>query len=156
MDVTTLFCLVDDQCKLLDAELTARLALDSRKRPGPKPRMSPSEMVTILVLFHQSSYRHFKAFYTQCISLTFAAEFPRRYSYSHFVEMMPRVLFYTWFVLKKLLAQPTGISFMDSTKLEVCHIARAKSNKVFDGLAQTSKTSKVWPNSSTVNSTLGV
>ena len=38
----------------------------------------------------------------------------------------------------------SGISFIDSTSLEVCHIKRASSNRVFKGLARKGKTTKGW------------
>ena len=38
----------------------------------------------------------------------------------------------------------TGISYIDSTKLQVCHNARIQSHKLFKGLAQRGKTSTGW------------
>jgi len=42
------------------------------------------------------------------------------------------------------LGKCTGISFVDSTTLEVCHIKREKQHKVFKGIAQKSKSTMGW------------
>ena len=42
------------------------------------------------------------------------------------------------------LGKPTGIQFVDSTKIEVCHILRAKRNKVFEGIAHHGKGTMGW------------
>ena len=38
----------------------------------------------------------------------------------------------------------TGISFVDSTSIRVCHNKRIKRNKVFDGIAQVGKNTMRW------------
>ncbi len=38
----------------------------------------------------------------------------------------------------------TGIYFIDSTLIKVCHIKREKQHKVFDGLAKKSKSTTGW------------
>ena len=45
---------------------------------------------------------------------------------------------------KNLLFQSDGINYIDSTKLEVCHIKRASSHKTFKGLAAKGHTSVGW------------
>ena len=42
------------------------------------------------------------------------------------------------------LGRPTGIQFVDSTKIEVCHIIRAKRNKVFKDVATYGKGTMGW------------
>ena len=46
--------------------------------------------------------------------------------------------------LKSLMGSCTGISFVDATKLSVCHNRRIKRHKVFEGIAQRGKTSMGW------------
>ncbi|MFT5294318.1 MAG: hypothetical protein ACI9YH_000324 [Colwellia sp.] len=40
--------------------------------------------------------------------------------------------------------KPTGIAFVDSTSLKVCHNIRIPGNKVFDGIAQRGKGTMGW------------
>jgi len=48
--------------------------------------------MTILIHFHQSQYRVFKAYYTQRVQAHLRPEFPNLVSYGRFVQLMPRVL----------------------------------------------------------------
>jgi Transposase DDE domain len=47
-------------------------------------------------------------------------------------------------LLHGLSGEQTGVYFVDSTKLAVCHNRRIHRNKVFDGLAARGKTSMGW------------
>ena len=64
MSILELFCHVDDFCQWLARSEDAKLLGIGRKR-GPAPRLSMSEVMTILIHFHQSHYRDFKAYYTR-------------------------------------------------------------------------------------------
>ncbi len=66
------------------------LAAGARRRRRAT-RLHPSEIMTIVILFQQSHYRTFKAFYTQHVQLHLRAEFPQLVSYNRFVELLPRV-----------------------------------------------------------------
>ena len=61
-------------------------------------------------------------------------------SYNRFVELMPRV-FFKMMMFMKLYAfgKCSGISFVDSTMIPVCHNVRRYFNKVFKGLARNGK-----------------
>jgi hypothetical protein len=48
--------------------------------------------MTIAILFQQSGYRTFKAFYTQHVQQHLRGEFPHLLSYTRFVELLPTVL----------------------------------------------------------------
>jgi transposase len=106
--------------------------------------MYPSEMMTIVILFQQSHYRTFKAYYTEYVHRHLCSEFPTLVSYSRFVELMPTVLVPLVAYLHTQLGRCTGISFIDSTPLAVCHNARIHSHRVFDGRAARGKTSVGW------------
>ena len=56
------------------------------------PRLSPSEIMTILIHFHQSHYRTFKAYYTEYVLIHCRSEFPDLVSYNRFVELTPAVI----------------------------------------------------------------
>jgi hypothetical protein len=48
--------------------------------------------MTIAILFQQSGYRTFTAFYTQHVQQHLRGEFPHLLSYTHFVELLSTVL----------------------------------------------------------------
>jgi hypothetical protein len=107
--------------------------------------LSISEIITILIHFHQSHYRNFKAYYTEYVLVRLSREFPGLVSYNRFVEFIPSVLLALCVYLRtSCLGTCTGISFMDSTALAVCKNPRIHSHKVFAGLAQRGKTSTGW------------
>ena len=101
--------------------------------------------MTILIAFHQSHYRDFKAYYCQQVLPHWRAEFPGLVSYNRFVEFIPSVLvpLCTYFQ-QHCLGNCSGVSFIDSTSLEVCLNQRIGSHKVFAGLAERGKTSTGW------------
>jgi hypothetical protein len=72
------------------------------------------------------------------------AEFPGLPSYTRFVELVPLTLLPLCAYLQTRKGQPTGIQFMDSLPLRVCHSRRIGSHKVFAGLAQRGKSSRGW------------
>lgn len=96
--------------------------------------------MTILVYYHFGTYRNFKEYYLNCIRGKFRREFPNAVSYNRFVELMPRV-FFKMMMFMKLYAfgKCSGISFVDSTMIPVCHNVRRYFNKVFKGLARNGK-----------------
>jgi Transposase DDE domain len=106
--------------------------------------MSASELMTILILFQQSQYRTFKAFYTQHVQQYWRDEFPQLVSYGRFVELMPSVLVPLTVYLHEHFGDCTGVSFIDSTALAVCRNARISQHRVFAFDAARGKTSVGW------------
>jgi hypothetical protein len=101
--------------------------------------------MTILIHFHQSHYRDFKAYYRDYVQERLQREFPGLVSYTRFVEFIPSVLIPLCVYLRtSCLGTCTGISFMDATSLAVCKNPRIHAHKVFAGLAQRGKTSTGW------------
>ena len=91
MSLLELYCAVDDFCKGMEKSQAGQLLSDGdqeRKRAG---RLSDSEALTIMIHFHQSQYRNFKAYYQQHVGLYLRAEFPQLISYARFVQRMPRL-----------------------------------------------------------------
>ena len=72
-------------------------------------------------------------------------DFPNAVSYNRFVELEQRVFFKLVF-FPKLFAfgRCTGISFVDSTMIPVCHNLRRYANKVFKGVAADGKGTMGW------------
>jgi len=145
MSLLELFCEVDDFWQAFRPYWQHQLLVEGKIKRNRKTNLSESEMMTIVILFHQSSYRTFKAFYTKYVQKHLSKEFPELVSYNRFVELQPRVLLPLMVYLRLYcLGDCTGISFIDSTPLAVCHNRRIERHKVFDGLAQRGKTSMGW------------
>jgi len=144
MSILELFCSVDDFWQQFAPRWQHELLTSGQRQRKRLSDMHPSEIMTILILFHQSHYRTFKAYYTEYVQRHLRSEFPTVVSYNRFVELMPTVLVPLVAYLYTQLGQCTGISFIDSTPLAVCHNARIHSHRVFDGRAARGKTSVGW------------
>ncbi len=140
-----LCCDVDDICgTFLSVWQQQLLANGTMRRKRPRS-FTMSEIMTILIAFHQSHYRDFKAYYIEHVLKYWRAEFPGLVSYQRFVDFMPSALVpLAIFLTQHCFGKCTGISFMDSTALAVCHNARIHQHKVFQGLAARGKTSTGW------------
>lgn len=140
-----LFCDVDDFCQTFVPVWQKQLLSAGEIRRRRERSLSISEIITILIHFHQSHYRNFKAYYTDYVLVRLRSEFPGLVSYNRFVEFIPSVLLVLSAYLRtSCLGTCTGISFIDSTALAVCKNPRIHSHKVFAGLAQRGKTSTGW------------
>ncbi len=143
MSILKLVCHVDDFCQWLDTWENAELLGVTRKR-GPAPRLSLSEVMTILIHFHRSHCRDFKAYYTQHVCEHMRSEFPALVSYTRFVELMPSALPAMCIYLRVRFGQKTGVAFIDSTPLSVCHNRRIVRHRNFAEMAMRGKSSMGW------------
>ncbi len=103
-----------------------------------------SEVMTIFISFHGSGFRTFKGFYTRLVLPHWRKAFPNVVSYNRFVELMPWCLMLLCCFLNTCKGEVTGISFIDSTPIEVCHPCRVRSHKVFKHIAGWGKNSMGW------------
>ena len=143
MSILDLYCSVDTFWQQF-APLWEREQVAAGRRRRRMTRLSPSEIMTIVILFQQSGYRTFKGFYTQHVQTQLRAEFPQLVSYSRFVALIPRVLLPLAVYLQTQMGSCTGVSFVDSTALAVCHNARIAQHRVFAVDARRGKTSVGW------------
>lgn len=143
MSILELFVSVDSFWQQFEP-VWEREQLAAGRRRKRATRLSMSEIMTIVILFQQSGYRTFKAFYTQHVQVTLRAEFPGLVSYNRFVELLPRVIVPLMVYLHTQLGPCTGVSFVDSTSLKVCHNARIHQHRVFQADARRGKTSVGW------------
>jgi len=140
-----LFCHVDDFCQVFEPLWNQSLLQSGRRKRQRERSLSLSEIMTILVHFHQSHYRDFKAYYCRHVRRHLRSEFPKLVSYSRFVEYIPSTLVPLSIYLKTCcLGACTGISYVDSTPLMVCHNLRIRQNKVFSGYAARGHSSTGW------------
>jgi hypothetical protein len=144
MSVVELFCHVDDFWQQHGPIWRQPQLGHGTPRRQRARSLCESEIMTILILFHQSHYRTFKAFYTEYVCVHLCREFPGLASYTRFVEFTPTVLLPLCGYLKHCFGHCTGISFIDATTLAVCDNRRIPQHKVFANLAERGKTSMGW------------
>jgi transposase len=144
MDILSLFCDIDDFCRLFEPAWRRRLLANGTVHRHKPSALSVSEVMTILVLFHASGYRDLKAFYTRHVAEHLAGEFPRLVSYQRFVELQREALIPLWCYLQTRKGRCTGIAFVDATTLAVCHNLRIPQHKVFWDSARRGQSSMGW------------
>lgn len=145
LDITQLFCDVDDFCQTYEHQQDQHPHLPSMcgehlSRSG----MYLSQVMTIMVAFHASGSRTLKDFYTLQVMPYWSQAFPTLLSYNRFVELIPQCLMPLCCFLMTRRGQVTGISFIDSTPISVCHPCRAHAHKVFGDLPGWGKNSMGW------------
>ena len=145
--VAEIFVRVDDFCNHFENEfknhsLPVSTAVKKRKR---KATLTDLEIIPILTAFHGGKFRNFKHFYLGYVCVALRDCFPNVVSYNRFIELSPRsAVPFMWFLHYCCRGQCTGISFIDSTVLRVCHNKRIKRNKVFKGMAKVGKSTIGW------------
>jgi hypothetical protein len=140
-----LFVSVDDFCQVFLPQLQQHLLSSGLIQRRRARSQTISEVMTILIHFHQSHCRTFKAYYCEYVLVHLRSAFPDLVSYSRFVEFIPSTLLPLCAYLRlTCFGDCTGISFIDSTSLDVCLNQRISSHKVFAGLAERGKTSTGW------------
>jgi hypothetical protein len=144
MSLLDLFCAVDDFCRVFIPDWQRQQLSSGERRRRRGCRLTPSEIMTLLIHFHQSQYRHFKAYYLLYVCRHLKGEFPGLVSYTRFVALMPSVLLPLCVYLNTRKGQATGLSFIDATAIVVCHNRRIYSHKVFKKVARRGKTSMGW------------
>ena len=83
LNLIKLFCSVDDFWKEFKIHWEKN-QISFKSSRGPTCKISMSEIMTILILFHQSNFRTFKHFYLFALKF-YKKEFPNLPSYSRFV-----------------------------------------------------------------------
>lgn len=144
LQLITMFCDIDDFCKAFEPVYTRHLLDTGRQHRRRQPALTLSEIMTILVAFHGSHYRTFKHYYTEYVAPHLHPSFPTLVSYNRFVELLPRALVPLCCYLHTRKGRCTGIAFVDSTTLAVCHNRRIHAHRVFAGWATRGKTSMGW------------
>ena len=135
--ITEIFYLIDEFCLEFEKSVQKHALGNKPKR---KPRMSCSEVITIMVIFHSGGFRNMKHFYVHFVQKHMKDQFPQTVSYNRFLELMQAATLPMSIFLKTCcMGKGTGISFIDSTPIRVCKNKRIKRHKVFTGLAQVGK-----------------
>jgi len=135
--ITEVFCQVDTFCIHFHKALAPHILGNPPKR---KPKLSVSEVITLMILFHHSGHRTMKGFYLGYVKPHLSHLFPKTVSYNRFVQLMAAAnLPLAMFVKTCCMGTSTGICFADSTPLRVCKNKRISRNKVFKGVAALGK-----------------
>jgi len=140
-----IFCQVDDFCKAFDPWFRSQqLEAGARAPRGPKSKLADSEIITLLLILHNSGSKYLKSFYNNFALELLKPYFPGMPCYEHFVELQKRVLVPLTYFLMLNMGEKTGIYYIDSTPLAVCHNLRISRHKTFKGLASRGKSSTGW------------
>jgi hypothetical protein len=145
--VAEIFVQVDDFCNHFEHEFKKHTLPppDGIKIRNKKSALTDSEVITVLIAFHGGQFRNFKHFYCNYICHHLRDCFPHVVSYNRFIELSHRCAVpFMLFLHHCCRGQCTGISFIDSTVLRVCHNKRIKRNKVFKEMAKVGKSTIGW------------
>lgn len=145
--ITEIYFIIDEFHKEFEKAKQGHILSEdnSLKRRNRKQKLSDSEVICIMTLFHYGNFRNLKHFYLYYVKVHMQQEFPQTVSYNRFVELQQKSTVAMAVFLKTFcLGQCTGISFIDSTPLRACHIKREKQHKVFKQMATKGQCSIGW------------
>lgn len=144
-DLTTIFCETDDFCKEFKKQFGIKQLSNGKGKRNRSMKLTMSEVMTISIWYHFSGYATFKDYYTKHVEIYLKKSFPDLVSYTRFIELK-RLLIMPMFVflITRKMGSCTGISIIDSFKLEACHILRQSSHKTLKAIASKGKTSTGW------------
>lgn len=144
MSLLELYCAVDDFWQAFEPLWQQEQLASGERQRRRRGELSDSELMTIVIHFHQARYRDFKSYYTQHVQVYLRGEFPHLISYARFIQRLSGLLQPLCVLLQACFGPCTGIAFIDSTALAVCDNRRIHSHKVFAELAARGKTSMGW------------
>ena len=111
-DMTDVFYFIDEFCAKFCPWWQKQLLTVGSIHRQRKSRMSVSEILTLMVMFHYSSYRTFKAYYLNYVLIPLRREFPHLVSYTRCIEFMKSVAVPAYVLALASLDKPTGVSFL--------------------------------------------
>jgi hypothetical protein len=144
MEIVALFCDIDDFCLWFEPRWRQQLLSHGGRPRWRETRLCLSEVMTIVVSFHQSGSRTCKAYFLRYVRPHLRGAFPHLVSYSRFVELMAHVLVPLCAYCQTRMVRSEGGAFIASTLLSVCHPKRSARHKVFAGLARWGRNSLGW------------
>jgi hypothetical protein len=82
MSLLELFCHVDDFCQVFEPQWQQSLVQQGTMKGIRQTQLSTSEIMTIVIHFHQARYRDFKTYYTQYVLVYLRDDFPQLVGYT--------------------------------------------------------------------------
>ena len=144
-DLITIFCQIDDFCKEFEKQFQKKLLSVGTGKRERSMILTASEVMTISIWYHFSGFANFKDFYTKHVQIYLKNCFPKLPSYTRFIELRKMIIVpLLTFLSTKKLGTCTGVSFIDSFKIEACHTKRISSHKTLKNIARRGKTSVGW------------
>lgn len=138
---TTIFTIVDDFCKTYEDWMHHKL-LSSNKTRTRKGKLSLSELLSIMIFYHFSQFKHFKAYYKYFVESK--TLFNNPHCYDRFIQIIPSLFMPVTIMMHYLSGKTTGIYYADSTHFAVCKNIRITRHKTFNGLAARGHSSIDW------------
>ena len=113
-DIVTLYICIDDFSKIYEEWEQKKLigATKNRKREG---KLSISEKLLIVVLYHLEGFKNFKYYYKYVVEIKYKSLFKEVLWYDRFIQIMPNLLLPLSRLLQFLFGEARGIYFLDTT-----------------------------------------
>lgn len=143
IDYDTLYCHVDDFCMGFEPWYSRQLLMDGTIKRNRPCQLKLSEIITVLLAYHQSGMSCFKYFYFD-LSLYHRHLFPKLVSYSRFICLAKRAFEPLLCLFKSLQGEVSEYLFIDATPITVCHNLRISRHRTFKDLAMRGKSSTGW------------
>lgn len=140
--ITTVYCLVDDFCKIFQKWQESKLLPDNRIR-NRESSLKLSELLTIVLYFYLSPCKDFKNYYLYFLQSRYRNYF-KFVSYSRIIQLWPNLVLPLLLLIHCLKGERNSIYFIDSTKLQICHNKRTSSNRTFKRIAKVGRSSYGW------------
>ena len=140
--ITTVYYLIDNFCSLFHKWEKEKL-LPSNKKRYREGNLSLAELLTIVLYFYLSPCKDFKNYYLYFLPAKYRGYF-NLVSYPRIVQLWSSLILPLVILIHQLKGEQTGIYFIDSTKLQICHNKRTNCNRVFGKKAKIGKSSYGW------------
>lgn len=140
--IISLFYILDNFCKIYEEWEQKKLVPTDRKRQR-EGSLKLCELLTIVLYFYLSPCKDFKNYYLYYLSYKYRGYF-KLPSYSRIIQLWSRLVLPLVIMLQLFKGENTGIYFIDSTKLSICHTKRTSNNRVFRNIARIGMSSYGW------------
>jgi hypothetical protein len=140
--IITLYYFLNNFSRIYQKWEQHKLLPSARKRQRDG-NLSLCELLTIVLYFYLSPCKDFKNYYLYYLPSKYKGYFTLP-GYSRIIQLWPRIILPLALILQLLKGENSGIYFIDSTKLSVCHNKRTSSNRVFGRLAKVGMSSYGW------------